>query len=299
MLSRKEFIKVSLEVNLFFLRIMKEHLFFIETSLHPIAADYIAEADLLKQSLEDLMLETLIFANGAISQDAIDSKELVTKYTLPAEEVTSKLTGSSINTSITNYELNLVSNPDFEYTEVLEVWVVNLNIRSSNLLKEIIQFKKNLFLNVSECKISIDMYPHMIQHLIREANLYLEILDCLQDKKLPSYTICKELDFWNHIMKDHAEFIDGLLDPEEKALKEVAENFATSFEKLVGECVEENEKEILDKSFKSTKQISDFKKDATIGLIECKIKSIIPPLLGDHVLRESYHYIRLLKILKQ
>lgn len=32
MLSREEFIRESLELNLFFQRIMKEHLFFIETS---------------------------------------------------------------------------------------------------------------------------------------------------------------------------------------------------------------------------------------------------------------------------
>lgn len=299
MLSRKNFIRSSLELNLFFQRIMKEHLFFIETSLHPVASNYIEEANLLKQSLEEVMLETLIFANGAISQEAIDSKELVTEYTLPAEEITSKLTGSSINTSITNYELNLVNDPHFQYTEPLEAWVSNLNTRSSNLLKEIIMFKEDLLLNVLECNISIEMYPHMIQHLIKEANLYLEVLNCLENKELPSYTVCMELDFWNHVMKDHSEFIDGLLDPEEKTLKKVAKDFTELFEKLVDECRKENQKEIENKSLKATKEMKDFKRDATIGLLECKIKSIIPPLLADHVLREAYHYIRLIKALKK
>ena len=298
MLSRKNFIQYSLELNLFFQRIMKEHLFFIETSLHPVASKYIQEADLLKQSLEEMMLETLIFSNGAISQDAIDSKELVTQNTLPAEEITSNLTGSSINKSITNYELNLVNDPHFEYTEALEKWVVHLNIRALNLLREVIDFKENLFSNVSECKISIEMYPHMIKHLINEANLYLDILVCLQDKKLPNYPVCQELNFWNHIMEDHSDFIDGMLDPEEKTLKEFAEKFAKEFEKLVEECLKETEKKIIEKSLKTTEVIKDFKKDATMGLIECNIKSIIPPLLADHVLREAYHYIRLLKMMK-
>jgi hypothetical protein len=35
------------------------------------------------------------------------------------------------------------------------------------------------------------------------------------------------------------------------------------------------------------------------GLVECKIKSIIIPLLGDHTLREANHYLRLLKIFKK
>lgn len=42
MLSREEFIRVSLVINLFFQRIMKEHLFFIEVSLQPAMPDYIA-----------------------------------------------------------------------------------------------------------------------------------------------------------------------------------------------------------------------------------------------------------------
>ena len=43
-------------------------------------------------------------------------------------------------------------------------------------------------------------------------------------------------------------------------------------------------------------EISKFKAQGTQGLVECKIKSIIIPLLGDHTLREANHYLRLLKI---
>ncbi|WP_434084693.1 DUF2935 domain-containing protein [Lacrimispora xylanisolvens] len=43
-----------------------------------------------------------------------------------------------------------------------------------------------------------------------------------------------------------------------------------------------------------TKEYRDFKEAGTKGINECKIRSIILPLLADHVLRESNHYIRLL-----
>jgi len=33
---------------------------------------------------------------------------------------------------------------------------------------------------------------------------------------------------------------------------------------------------------------------ATEGLLQCKIKALAVPLLGDHVLREANHYMRLL-----
>ena len=38
-------------------------------------------------------------------------------------------------------------------------------------------------------------------------------------------------------MEDHAEFIDGMLDPSEKDLKKKAEEFAKTFEKLVEESI--------------------------------------------------------------
>ena len=33
---------------------------------------------------------------------------------------------------------------------------------------------------------------------------------------IPKEPIIDELNFWNHIMEEHAEFIDGLLDPTAK-----------------------------------------------------------------------------------
>ena len=43
-----------------------------------------------------------------------------------------------------------------------------------------------------------------------------------------------------------------------------------------------------------TIKLRDFKKVGTKGILDCEIKSIILPLLADHVLREANHYIRLL-----
>lgn len=298
MLSRKEFIQISLETNLFFQRIMKEHLFLIEVNLPPVNASYKAEADLLKRSFEDLLGETVIFANCAIGKEVIESNELVTPYTLRAEEVTSRLTGASINTDITEAELDLRPDPNFNYTEWLEDKVQDINCRSLNLLEEVIEFKKKLLDLFLNCKIFMTMYPHMLEHLIREAEVYHKILKCLSKKTLPNDTLCDEMKFWNHIMEDHAEFIDGMLDTTEEDLKEMAEKFAERFEKLVEESIKCHEKQLIEKSTVATKEIRNFKKTATEGLLACEIRSIIPPLLADHVLREANHYLRLLKEMK-
>lgn len=56
---------------------------------------------------------------------------------------------------------------------------------------------------------------------------------------------------------------------------------------------------VTEESLKATEAIRDFKAQGTEELIECKIKSIIIPLLGDHTLREANHYLRLLKIFEK
>lgn len=295
MLSQEKFIKISLEINLFFQRIMKEHLFFIETSLHPFEEKNIAKAELLKRSFEELLYETTLLSNGAISKKFIKSNELVTPYTLKAEEISSKLTGASLDTDITRAQKDLISDPDFDYSQWLEIHTMNINKRSLNLLYETIEFKKRILQLTLDCSISIYLYPKLLKHLVEEAELYKEILEALLDKKIPEKSLCTELNFWNHIMEEHAQFIDGMLDPSEDKLKDLAERFIHIFEKLVEECIRSSERNIIRKSIRATESIKDFKKASIEGILECEIRSVILPLLADHVLREANHYLRLLK----
>jgi hypothetical protein len=172
-------------------------------------------------------------------------------------------------------------------------------MRSINLLAEVIDFKEKLIKSQLECKIFTTLYPLLIEHILREAKLYMESLKSLQNRRLPDRTICDDLNFWNQIMEEHLEFIDGLLDPTEENLKETAEELAEKLEKILEEnCNKNNEKEILNKSLKATEEVMAFKKAGTEGLLACKIKSIIIPLLGDHVLREANHYLRMLNEMK-
>ena len=48
-------------------------------------------------------------------------------------------------------------------------------------------------------------------------------------------------------------------------------------------------------ALEETVRFQAFKTAGTKGILECQIRSIILPLLGDHVLREANHYLRLLR----
>jgi hypothetical protein len=110
--------------------------------------------------------------------------------------------------------------------------------------------------------------------------------------------------FWNRIMAEHSKFIRGLLDPTEVGLFNTANDFGQKFDELTAEARNLSGNlgllpAVTQKSLTNTINIRDFKRQGTEGLVQCKIKSIAYPLLGDHVVREANHYIRMLKSFKQ
>ncbi len=66
------------------------------------------------------------------------------------------------------------------------------------------------------------------------------------------------------------------------------------YERLLAACHQAYDQTINQASLEETRRLKEYKTAATKGLVECEIRSIILPLLADHVLREANHYIRLL-----
>lgn len=105
--------------------------------------------------------------------------------------------------------------------------------------------------------------------------------------------------FWNQIMMEHALFIRGLLDPTEEELIATADGFAQDYHKLLEEAKDQDCRtldEMTRESLKKTEQYRDFKAAGTEGITQCRIRSVIFPLLADHVLREANHYLRILEM---
>ena len=101
--------------------------------------------------------------------------------------------------------------------------------------------------------------------------------------------------FWNQIMMEHAQFIRGLLDPTEDDLIKASTTFFQEYSALLSKSRMTNDAVMLrQESLKETMKFRDFKTAGVQGIENCRIRSIILPLLADHVLREVNHYIRLL-----
>jgi hypothetical protein len=302
MLSAMEYVRQSLELHLFFTRIMKEHSFFLEIGFTPRDSDFTETADEFRQEFDEVLRRAIALSDGVIGAGVLQSGEVVTPYTLQAEEATKFYTGVPIMTGLTKLEENLSAGSPEESSNSLVQRVYALNHHVMDLLEKLIQFKTRILRDVAACKMFTVNYPLLIDHILREAKLYYRMVQRLQDQMeldIEQEAYEQEM-FWNRIMAEHSLFIRGLLDPTENDLIIAANNFGSEFNQLYEESKSAMDQtmplsRVTDESLKAAIDISKFNAQGTQGILECKVKSIIIPLLGDHVLRESNHFIRLLK----
>lgn len=306
MLSNADFIKQSLGLHLFFARIMKEHSFFLEVGFTPRDASFTQQADAFRREFDVLLGEAISLSNGVVSPGVLQSGEVITPFTINAEMATTYFTGVQIPTQLTQAEAELMGGGITRTNPGLEQHVSALNQRAINATAALIQFKTNILSNVLSCKMFTVNYPLLITHIIREAELYLRQLRRLQNKEEISLEReAYELEFfWNRQMAEHAKFIRGLLDPTENNLISQADNFGNEFDQLTAAAKTAMDttaplSRVTDESLKATEDLKKFKAQGTQGILACRIKSIIIPLLGDHVLREANHYLRLLKMFER
>lgn len=306
MLSNSEFVRQSLELNLFFMRIAKEHSIFLEAGFTTRDQQYIEQSEMLKNIFSQLLVETIRMSQGIISPEVANSGELVTDLTLDAERETQFYTNIKIDPNITRAEAALAESRPGNITMNTVRMVEDLNNRAIRAAQQIAGFKSNLLQNVLSCRMFTTNYPLLIDHILREAKFYLRMLTMLQRRE--EFDIAREAayqeTFWNRIMAEHSKFIRGLLDPTEEKLFDTANDFGKKFDMLTAEARNLSQDmgllpEVTDRSLKNTVEIRDFKRQGTEGIIQCQIKSIAFPLLGDHVVREANHYIRMLKNFKK
>lgn len=292
MFSDENYIRQSLELNSFFARIMKEHSLFLAAGFTPANSDLSRRALFFKNEFEKILLEAITLADGRISCSVLQSCELVTEFTGKAEMQTQKFTGIPINTKITERTCRLECGENMHCDSAIAQRVMLMNRNALKRVKKLIEFKESVLQKSLCCEIFTVNYPLLIEHVLREARLYHTMLEALENGESCREAMRETELFWNKIMMEHSLFIRGLLDPTECELIETANSFAKSFGELL--CKTEI-KTLTEDSLAETMQLRDFKTAGVKGIEECRIKSIILPLLADHVLREANHYIRLLK----
>ena len=275
---------------------MKEHALFLEAGFTPANKDLAQTAGSFKQKFETVLRRAVSMSDGIVSRRVLASGEILTEFTTNAEIQTQRYTGISIDKEITAMESALNFGEPSRNDPVLRRQVGQLNQTALSLLDGLIAFKEKVLSGMLRCRIFTVNYPLLIEHIIREAKLYRTFIRNIETGRNADEQSMRETElFWNQIMMEHAQFIRGLLEPTEDDLIKASNTFSQEYSALLSKSRMTNDAVMLrQESLKETIKFRDFKTAGVQGIENCRIRSIILPLLADHVLREANHYIRLL-----
>ena len=157
-MNQNEYIRLSLELHLFFDRIMKEHSLFLEAAFADKDKDLKRIANNFQRTFSDILERVITLAEGNVSSGLLESNEIVTRNTLEAENVTSDLSGIKINTNITVKEANLNSGIGGRINRQLLYEVSSINRQTLPIIQNLINFKNDILNKVLSCK----MYTNLI-----------------------------------------------------------------------------------------------------------------------------------------
>ncbi|AIQ46581.1 hypothetical protein R70723_12385 [Paenibacillus sp. FSL R7-0273] len=254
------FVVRSLEEIRFWSRIMKEHSLFLRLGFRCEDTQLISEANQFQAMFEEIERKS---------------------YTFTAE--TDPQTIRAFNIEV--------------HTAVSHIWV----------------FKRKVLGLILQCKLpGQNNFPLLVDHVSREANYFRNRLEELNNGTLEPLhdAIIDENVFFLRIMADHAKFISHLLDPSERKLVEQAREFSHDFDTLLFQAIDLSSmrpqsqtvpllSQFVDENKVSVESLRDFKKTARDLIAECRIKSIIHPLLADHVYREAEHFLFILDMFEK
>jgi hypothetical protein len=195
-----------------------------------------------------------------------------------------------------------------EYNERTDPEVIrNFNIQVYQAAVSIWAYKRKVLGLILHCQINGNNFPLLVDHISREAAYFAKRLKELNEGKIKPLAdaIIDENVFFLKIMADHSKFIGHLLDPSERKLVDQARGFSEDFDKLLYQAQDLDHMrpqsetkpllgQFLDQNRVSVVSLRDFKKTARELIEECKIKSIIHPLLADHVFREANHFLQII-----
>lgn len=282
-MNHQQYIRNSLELHLGFLRIMKEHALFIVAALPQKNKDLINQGINFNSRYNDLLSEVVRLSNN----NATIQNYALTNMTLEAEEKTQSLSGLAIDTELTKIEMNLANNKKTSRVNSEEL-ISSINTRAIELTEDFVVYKTIIINGVLDCSLFIKEYPELMHHIREEALNYIDNIKTLE-KRVRKELTTQEILRWNHFMAEHAEFVRGYLDPSETELMQMANSIAEKFMAI------RPGQNLYNDSLKLTEEIRRFKEKATREILNCNLKSIIIPLLSDHILREANYYLSILQ----
>ena len=196
--------------------------------------EYFSIAEDFSRKSEELSKEAISYTGGLISNEALKNNIYVSEYTLPCEELTEKLFGIFIDTTITKEELNFREGINQNINSEL---INNIKILNSKALT----FAKNFKIFCNDIKEKLDSnklfsfsYIDFFSYLFDEVDTYTEDLERIiaMESYSPIYATGFAYNFANTLLKT-AKFIRDWIDPSNSDVFDIASYYVNAFNEII------------------------------------------------------------------
>lgn len=300
MLDDISFVGQSVNINLYFLRTLREFCATIQLASLESNSEYSDRAMAIALRCEELGRLLVEYSNGNVSQKALDYQIFVTEFTLPIEKLTEKLFSIKIATDITEEEMNLTAGvPTIPSLEVVDN-IMKFNEEALIICNDLRELCVDIFVKQRSNNLFLYIYPSLLLFMIREIDIYKLELERLINKSIvdPIYASDVEL-LYNLVMQAVAGFLGGLIDPYNQEEVRTFHDFNRKFEEQAKlyrtvPITPDNQKELIQQSIKLTDEFHEFMKVIIQNVLDSKINFIIEPLFLDNMYTEINYFRYLL-----
>lgn len=305
MLSNEYFVYQTLINNLFFLRTIREFCLHIQLSFLTKNVKYIDIAEGLSKKCAELGDQYIFYADGNVSQEAIDDDFIVTPYTLACEKMTERLFDVDLATNLTERELEIIPGEPHNISDELVDKLNDLNRKTLPVIKNFITFITEIYELEINNKLFSFSYPHLLKYMIDEAQIYQNTLKRLIAKLNvdPSYITNFEYNFITSLM-DSAMYIRSFVNPTANDIFIKAQSYVMEFNNLLKEykassLSPENQKKLSNKTFEVVNRYSLFLADIIEKVLKGEVYFIAEATFLDNLYTEVNYFKSILKQIKK
>ncbi|MDR1702781.1 MAG: DUF2935 domain-containing protein [Sporomusaceae bacterium] len=178
----------------------------------------------------------------------------------------------------------------------------------STALKEYIRYKRHLLSLALTGRLFI--YPFFLDHLVREAEYFLALLSKLRSRNLEMIHVL-ETDFWLRVMSDHTHLLKLFVDPAEKGLATLLNDYVGEFDSLAQEARiftsmfynQPTQFPVFERFLKDSRsaavRLRDFKKIFAEMVGANRVITTASELLADHMRREADHFLLVITMMEK
>ena len=137
-------------------------------------------------------------------------------------------------------------------------------------------------------------YPLLVRNMINETSDYSKRLAVLEKGN----KLHNALMHWRQGMLEHVISYRAMLDPTEKEMIAISDDFVRRYSNLMRETRMMNDMltpHILTTALKEATDYRDFNETVVKKIVECKVQCAMFPQMADHSLREMNYFVKLLK----